>query len=539
MSPRPIFDSVSLYAIVCELQSWAGGEIQGVDQPKPTEVSLVVNCQNSIRRLLVSLDPRLPLMLASTIRPPKGTGHLSTFLHKRLKGARITAIRQLGFDRITLIDVETAEGDRERLVAELTGNRCNLFYLDSEGRALAAARWIPPAKSKHRPMQPGSHYSPPPGYDPDRKTPLDAQTLEACKGWLSPFSIEQAEQDFQAWQNRLKNLEFSPVAIYDEEKKRIIGAYPFPVGTIPAQQQVSRESLSNAWEQAAKAILTARESEQTLATLAGQIAKALDARQSALQDVRMAAQDASEADKWQRYGELILAYGYTAKAKSFLEAPDYGLEGSPIAQIDLDPEKSTPENAAFYFDKAKRSRENLEGLQRRAEAIEQEIERLQAFLLKLEGSTDLDKLKEEAEQQGWLRIQRQQARRDEEKPFGGHRVRQLLSPDGYQVLMGESAQANDYLTTKVASPNDIWLHVRQAVGAHVVIRTENRPERVPRRTIEFAALAAARNSADKHAGAVLVDYTLKKHVRKPRKSAPGIALYTRERTITVNPRQGN
>ncbi|MBS1709806.1 MAG: hypothetical protein JSS65_13925, partial [Armatimonadetes bacterium] len=42
------------------------------------------------------------------------------------------------------------------------------------------------------------------------------------------------------------------------------------------------------------------------------------------------------------------------------------------------------------------------------------------------------------------------------------------------------------------------------------------------------------NSVSKHASYVAVDYTLKKYVRKPRGSAPGLAVYTQEKTLHID-----
>ena len=113
------------------------------------------------------------------------------------------------------------------------------------------------------------------------------------------------------------------------------------------------------------------------------------------------------------------------------------------------------------------------------------------------------------------------------------RIDQLIAPGGWTVLYGENAEANDYLTLRVARPNDLWLHIRGATSAHVVVQTRNQPERVQRETLEFAARVAVRNSPSKHAGYVPVDYVLKKHVRKPRGASKGSALYTHEKTIHV------
>lgn len=102
-------------------------------------------------------------------------------------------------------------------------------------------------------------------------------------------------------------------------------------------------------------------------------------------------------------------------------------------------------------------------------------------------------------------------------------------------MYGENATSNDYLTTRVAKPNDIWMHVRGSASAHVVVATDNHPERVGRDVLEFAARVAVRNSVAKHSSYVPVDYTLKKHVRKPRGSAAGYAVYTQEKTLHVEP----
>jgi predicted ribosome quality control (RQC) complex YloA/Tae2 family protein len=111
----------------------------------------------------------------------------------------------------------------------------------------------------------------------------------------------------------------------------------------------------------------------------------------------------------------------------------------------------------------------------------------------------------------------------------------MTSGDGFEILYGENSQSNDYLTTKVAKPNDWWLHARSITGAHVVIRTANRPDAVPLSTIRQAAAIAAGHSDAKHSSLVPVDYTLRKFVRKPRAAAPGLVTYQREKTIDVTP----
>src|SRR6185312_12066556 len=100
-------------------------------------------------------------------------------------------------------------------------------------------------------------------------------------------------------------------------------------------------------------------------------------------------------------------------------------------------------------------------------------------------------------------------------------VRLYKSSDGYEILVGRGARDNDNLTFRVARPNDLWLHSADYPGSHVVVRRVNRQE-IPHRTVIEAAQLAARFS---HAGKdakVVVHYTPRKFLSKPRGAAPGL-----------------
>jgi predicted ribosome quality control (RQC) complex YloA/Tae2 family protein len=49
-----------------------------------------------------------------------------------------------------------------------------------------------------------------------------------------------------------------------------------------------------------------------------------------------------------------------------------------------------------------------------------------------------------------------------------------LEIDGYSVLIGKDAVSNDYLTTIMANPEDLWFHVKGAPGSHIIIRQKDR-----------------------------------------------------------------
>ncbi|MBM4373176.1 MAG: DUF814 domain-containing protein, partial [Deltaproteobacteria bacterium] len=96
------------------------------------------------------------------------------------------------------------------------------------------------------------------------------------------------------------------------------------------------------------------------------------------------------------------------------------------------------------------------------------------------------------------------------------------------------ARFNDELTFHHSAPGDVWLHARHAAGAHVVLRW-GKQGNPPHRDLEEAAVLAALHSKARTSGLVPVDWTLRKHVRKPRGSPPGTVVPDRVRTVMARP----
>jgi predicted ribosome quality control (RQC) complex YloA/Tae2 family protein len=67
----------------------------------------------------------------------------------------------------------------------------------------------------------------------------------------------------------------------------------------------------------------------------------------------------------------------------------------------------------------------------------------------------------------------------------------------------------------------------------VIIRTDCRA--VPPVTLQEAADLAALFSRARKSKKVPVDYTLKKHVRKPHGARPGMVIYEHQKTIIASP----
>jgi predicted ribosome quality control (RQC) complex YloA/Tae2 family protein len=111
-----------------------------------------------------------------------------------------------------------------------------------------------------------------------------------------------------------------------------------------------------------------------------------------------------------------------------------------------------------------------------------------------------------------------------------------LSSDGFEILVGRTANDNDQLTFKIAKPNDVWLHAADYGGSHVVVRNGTRKE-IPHRTLtEAAQLAAYFSQAKKNAKAD-VSYTERKFVSKIKGAKPGLVRLQRFKNIVVEPKE--
>jgi hypothetical protein len=109
--------------------------------------------------------------------------------------------------------------------------------------------------------------------------------------------------------------------------------------------------------------------------------------------------------------------------------------------------------------------------------------------------------------------------------------------ENFEVLIGKGDEDNDRLTFKVAAPHDLWLHVANLPGSHVVVRNPERISDLPRPLIERAAELAAYFSKARDGGKVEVHYCRAGDVSKPRGFPPGKVLLKQWKSLRVYPKE--
>jgi predicted ribosome quality control (RQC) complex YloA/Tae2 family protein len=280
------------------------------------------------------------------------------------------------------------------------------------------------------------------------------------------------------------------------------------------------------------------------------------------------AMEFAQADARQRMGEILVAHQRDVpRGATEVTLPDHaaGATGSLVVTvtIGLDPSLTAAANAERYFKRARRARRGSLRVTQRLTQTDRELARIHGWAKEVGAAEDLRTLEAVIrEMQQVPRLLGPQDRKDfaalsddtgpqpprtapgagaDRPPVRpaaraappGLEPRHFVSSDGFPILVGRSTEGNDYLTVHLARSQDWWLHVQGRSGSHVVIRVPDRSGNVPRRTLIEAAQLAAYYSQARDDGKVAVDYTLRKYVRKPRKSKPGLVTISQEKTIFV------
>ncbi len=180
------------------------------------------------------------------------------------------------------------------------------------------------------------------------------------------------------------------------------------------------------------------------------------------------------------FGRAIAAnlHALDARAKAHvLELPgESGESGEPgeTLRIRLDPSKTILENMERFFARAAKGKRGLA-----------HVERLRAAPPQKRGERRDPERSQAGPEEGAA------SGGDVPKKYQGEPVNLYRTSDGYLAVRGKNAKANDRLLAKLAGPHDLWFHVADGPGAHVILRRDHPGQEPPRRSLEEAAALAA------------------------------------------------
>src|SRR2546427_5889428 len=118
------------------------------------------------------------------------------------------------------------------------------------------------------------------------------------------------------------------------------------------------------------------------------------------------------------------------------------------------------------------------------------------------------------------------------------RVIMYTLPGDWHVVVGRTDADNDYVSFRVARPEDWWFHVRGMPGSHVILQGPlGADPDCP--TLQRVAAIAAYHSKPRDAGVVAVSGTRVRDVSKPRGAKTGTVHIRNEKAFKVRPAPGD
>ncbi len=554
------FDGIFTRAVVRELSSLLkGGRITKIHQPVNNEVILLVRAGGQNHKLLLSAHPNYARVHITneTQENPSEPPMFCMVLRKHLEGGFLENIYQSGMDRIIIFEVkgrnELGDATYKHLIVEIMGKHSNIILVDKEkGTIIDSVKHVSHAVNTYRAVMPGFEYIPPPQQnkldpfqageeDVLRKLDfnsgkLDKQLVANFAGISPLFAGEVVfrtglanritlPKTFVELMNRIRKDEIEPALTLGKNKEAF---YLFPLAHLQGEIKTF-PTLSSLLDRFYFGKADRDRVKQQAKDLERFIINEKTKNEKKIKKLHETLEEAKNADYYRLCGELLTASLYKLKKEMQEVAVDNYYDGT-VMTIRLDPQKSPSENSQWYFSKYQKLKNAAVIIKEQLLKTKEELSYFEALEQQFETASleDIGEIREELIEGGYLRERRKKVKRKKDtKP----RLDRYKSSDGTEILVGKNNKQNDYLTNKLASRDEWWLHTKDIPGSHVVIRSKE----PSRETILEAAQLAAYFSKGRSSSSVPVDFTRIRHVKKPSGAKPGFVIYENQQTVYVTP----
>ncbi|HZK25817.1 MAG TPA: NFACT RNA binding domain-containing protein [Oscillospiraceae bacterium] len=572
------YDGLTMACVQQELKhSLIGARIEKIYQPSNREIVLHLRTREAALMLLCSADPQLARVHLTTAKPanPAVAPAFCMLMRKHLTGARLLDIEQDQLERVLTFVFRSYDqfGDntKKRLVCEVMGKHSNIILtMPNEQeipQVLGSIKTVDETMSRLRVVMPGEIYFPPPAQDKLNLFDFTEEELTAAllqaENKAADNALVQAvgglgrELAREIIRRAAANEPAHPLAMVRPltiELQRLAAAFKngkltpclrkledqkpeFSLLAPTSAQQIEltfyatvNEALDAYYTAVVQELQTNEVRQQLLHTINKHLTRS--EKKQYLQKNEL--QEMEGADKYRIWGEMLTASLHQLRS-GMKEAHviNYYAENIEKLKIPLDPSLSPQANAQRYFKRYRKLSDGKKYLRQRLKATYSQLNYLESLLVAAQNADlpALLEIREEMESDGLIRSRSHKKRVTAPPSQPLH----FLSPDGIEVLVGKNNRQNDQLTMRLAASADVWLHVKDVPGSHVIIRHAEPPTS----TLLFAAALAAHYSKAAASANVPVDYTQVRHVKKPRGAKPGMVIYDHHNTVYVTPSAGH
>ena len=554
------FDGAFLHKTVSELNEACNSHIDKIYQPSKDELVFLLRKKDFCKRLLICIkqgSARIQFT-ENKYENPKSPPMFCMLMRKYLSSAKLIGVTQPEFERIAVFTFTSSNemGDiiELRLIAEFIGNKTNIILVGQDGKIIDSLRHSDPETSE-RLILPGAQYS-----FPERKhkcNPLDDSViklygekitseenpvgvlLDGIDGF-SPLICREAVYRAEICKDGYTALKSIAEDIKHNNKPLLLmqedgSPYDFSYTDISQYGGKFKKQQYGSFSELLDAFYIKRENAERIHKAAADILKLTNNIKSRTEK-KLAARllelkKCENREQLRIYGELLKANLYRAEPGArFIEAENY-YEDMKLIRIPLDPALSPQQNAAKYFKDYKKTYTAEQTLTKLTGEDRKELIYLDSVLDSIsrsESLSEISEIRDELTAAGYIKRPKEKKKNTQAPGY-----MEYTSSERYKILVGKNNRQNDYITTVLASKNDLWFHVKNIPGSHVIVMC--RGESVSDETIKKAAMLAAKNSKASASSQVPVDYTPVKYVKKPNGAKPGMVIYTTNKTVYVTP----
>ncbi|MDN6195009.1 MAG: NFACT family protein [Atopostipes suicloacalis] len=552
------YDGLFTHAIVEDLkEKILSGRVSKIHQPFPNELTLRIRSNRKNYQLLLSAHPQYARVQLTNLKfdNPQQAPQYCMVLRKYIEGSILVDIIQRENDRVIefVFTGRDELGDEQKfyLIAEIMGRHSNILLVNKEENELVEAiRHVPATLNSYRTIMPGADYRPAPPQD--SMNPFDYRGKVKITGENIKEKIGSIQAQFQGFgrdsaRELLYQIDEHPKAdpgvVFDKflapyaknqlnptltlnKARSFFTAYDYKsiIGEKEYFESLT-ELLDEYYENKAERDRVHQQSNDLSQLLKNERKKNRNKQKKLKREIK----EAEKAEEYRVKGEVLTAYMHQVEqGMDQIELENF-YDGNKTIQIELDPKESPAENAQRYFKNYQRLKSRKKHLAKQIPLTRQEIEYIDSLLAQLEiaSSDDLEDIRDELRDQGYLTKQRKDKKRKRKKS----KPEKYYSSDGDLIFVGKNNKQNDQLTMRTANKSDYWLHTKDIPGSHVIIRNSNPTDQ----TLEEAAILSAYFSKYRMSSSVPVDYTQVKHVHKPNGAKPGYVIYDNQQTIFVTP----
>lgn len=533
-----------------------------------------IRAKGQRERLFISISGSPRMYFSDEIfDSPQNPPAFCMLLRKHLENNQILEVSQYKMDRIIKILVKSRDElgaySKKALIVELMGKHSNVILIDDDSKKIIdSLKRINFNLSSVREILPGLTYNPEDiseGLDPCQVDSISdliknsKENLNIKSFFLKNFTgispqmcseieyrsnidfkrnlsaltdpeIIELDKIFSKIFKNVRENNFSPIKIYREDLFKDF--YSLDLESLNDKEKIKVESISSLLEEFYNSKFLRDSLGSKSKELKKLVKKNIEKLNRKLSNQANELNVALNREKFKVYADLISSNFYKIEKGADSVTVENFYDEMKEIEIPLDPTLDGPSNAAKYYKKYSKLKNAASFLTEQIEIGKSEISYLESILLNIdfaERPDEIDELYEELEKEGYLKKKK---KNNKKKKDSDENYITVKTEDGFDIYVGKNNKQNDYLTHKKAKKNDLWFHVKDAPGSHVILKNNNKD--FTNNSLLTAAKLAAKYSSLSKSQNIPVDYTFKMYVKRHPAKKPGLVTYTNYKTINIS-----